>query len=53
MTENPFPTPTRKEKRGEFPEHSDHQWQGKLLPADVARRIARERLEKWREEYGG
>jgi len=46
-----FPPGTgRRERRGEFPVHGDVP--RPLLPLDVARRIARDRLEQWRRDHG-
>jgi len=42
--------PTRTERRGGFPAHSDTP--RPVLPLDVAARIARDRLETWRREHG-
>lgn len=47
----PFPTPTRTEQRGEFPEHSDRPPRP-LLSGPEAKKRARERLENWRKENG-
>lgn len=43
-------TPTRREPRGEPPDHSDVP--RPVLPLQVAARIARDRLDGWRREHG-
>ena len=51
MSDEPFPlTPVRRERRGEFPEHSDVPQP--LLTAEDARQLARIRLEDWITEHG-
>jgi len=47
---DPFPTPTRREPRGEFPRHDDTP--RPVLPLQVAARIAADRLAQWRREHG-
>lgn len=47
---DPFPRPTRHEPRGEPPAHDETP--RPLLPLDVARRIARDRLTEWRRDHG-
>jgi Arc/MetJ-type ribon-helix-helix transcriptional regulator len=46
----PFPVPTRREPRGEFPDHSDVI--RPLLTLEQAARMARDRLETWRRDHG-
>lgn len=43
--------PVRKEPRGEFPDHGDEPPRP-VRSAEEAKRYARERLERWREEFG-
>jgi hypothetical protein len=43
-------TPTRREPRGGFPQHTDTP--RPVLPLAVAARIARDRLTEWRREHG-
>jgi hypothetical protein len=43
-------TPRRRERRGEFPVHSEVP--RPLLTLEQAARIARDRLESWRREHG-
>jgi len=47
---DPFPVPTRREPRGDFPAHSDVP--RPVLPLAVAARIARDRLAEWRRQHG-
>lgn len=46
MTADPWPTPTRREQRAEFPEHSAHTGPGVLSGPDAAER-ARVNLAAW------
>jgi hypothetical protein len=50
MTTDPFPRPTRREPRGDFPPHQDIP--RPVLPLAVAARIARDRLDCWRRDHG-
>ena len=50
MSEPSFPVPTRREQRGEFPQHTDTP--RPLLTLEQAARMARDRLETWRRDHG-
>jgi hypothetical protein len=45
-----FPTPSRHEQRGDFPQHSDRPQ--RLLTLEEARALARQRLAAWVLEHG-
>ena len=47
--EDPWPRPTRRERRGLFPEHTDRP--RRVLTLAEARTIARDRLDRWRSEH--
>ena len=47
---DPFPRPTRREPRGDFPPHSDVI--RPLLTLEQASRMARDRLDSWRRDHG-
>jgi hypothetical protein len=51
MTDENWPTPTRKESRGVFPAHEDRPGPGVPLPWAEALRIARKRLADWLDEH--
>jgi hypothetical protein len=52
MMHDPFPTPTRREQRGKFPEHSPYPGAG-ALPAREAAERARTNLVVWIENHPG